>query len=150
MSANTVEAVVGDAVADFGRAASKRLAGPGQPEDQLRPPLVTLLELVGSALGVDVAPYGETPLPDLSVRPDYAISVDGVICGYVEVKAPGKGADPTRFKARSHDRKQWQALSQLPNILYTDGQETFSRMPTHRQRLRSRRWWRDLLARSWP
>ncbi len=39
--------------------------------------------------------------------------------GHVEVKAPGKGADPRRFKG--HDKEQWEKLQSLPNLLYTDG-----------------------------
>lgn len=38
----------------------------------------------------------------------------------IEVKAPGKGADPRRFTVE-HDRKQWNKLKSLPNLLYTDG-----------------------------
>jgi hypothetical protein len=37
----------------------------------------------------------------------------------VEVKAPGKGADPRRYKG--HDKEQWEKLQSLPNLLYTDG-----------------------------
>ncbi len=39
--------------------------------------------------------------------------------GYVEVKAPGKGADPSADTG--HDRQQWEKLQSLPNLLYTDG-----------------------------
>ena len=38
----------------------------------------------------------------------------------MEVKAPGKGADPRRFTDR-HDKEQWEKLQSLPNLLYTDG-----------------------------
>jgi hypothetical protein len=37
------------------------------------------------------------------------------------VKAPGKGADPRRFKSQ-HDKEQWKKLQALPNLIYTDGQ----------------------------
>ncbi len=37
----------------------------------------------------------------------------------MEVKAPGKGADPRRYKG--HDKEQWEKLQSLPNLLYTDG-----------------------------
>jgi hypothetical protein len=37
----------------------------------------------------------------------------------VEVKAPGKGADPRRYKG--HDKEQWEKLQSLPNLIYTDG-----------------------------
>jgi hypothetical protein len=43
----------------------------------------------------------------------------GVLVGFVEIKAPGKGADPRRFKG--HDKEQWEKLQSLPNLLYTDG-----------------------------
>lgn len=36
------------------------------------------------------------------------------------MKAPGKGADPRRFR-EEHDRAQWAKLRSLPNLLYTDG-----------------------------
>lgn len=36
------------------------------------------------------------------------------------MKAPGKGFDPRRF-TDDHDKKQWQKLKTLPNLIYTDG-----------------------------
>lgn len=87
----------------------------------MRGPLEGLLTLAGKKLGLTVRPLGEASLSDLKVRPDYAIEVNGAVCGYVEVKAPGKGADPSLWKAGSHDRLQWEKLKALPNVLYTDG-----------------------------
>lgn len=57
------------------------------------------------------------------MRPDYAITVDGVLIGYVELKAPGKNIDPTSFTKKSHEYRQWQRLRNLPNLLYTNGTE---------------------------
>ena len=57
------------------------------------------------------------------MRPDYAIMVDGVLTGYVELKAPGKNIDPASFGKKSHEYKQWQRLRNLPNLLYTNGTE---------------------------
>lgn len=57
------------------------------------------------------------------MRPDYAITVDGVLTGYVELKAPGKNIDPASFTKKSHEYKQWQRLRNLPNLLYTNGTE---------------------------
>jgi putative site-specific DNA-methyltransferase (adenine specific) len=57
------------------------------------------------------------------VRPDYAIMVDGVLTGYVELKAPGKNIDPASFTKKSHEYRQWQRLRNLPNLLYTNGTE---------------------------
>ena len=111
------------AVSAFGAAVAPKLSsGVGEPEDQMRGPLENLLDAVAAALGVRFTVVGEASLSDLRVRPDYACFVDGAITGYIEVKAPGKGADPTRWRAGSHDRKQWEKLSALPNVLYTDGE----------------------------
>ncbi|WP_314390080.1 type ISP restriction/modification enzyme [Rothia mucilaginosa] len=57
------------------------------------------------------------------MRPDYAIMVDGVLTGYVELKAPGKNIDPASFTKKSHEYRQWQRLRNLPNLLYTNGTE---------------------------
>ena len=43
------------------------------------------------------------------------------VCGYVELKAPGSGAQTSRFKG--HDKKQWEKFKALPNLLYTDSIE---------------------------
>jgi hypothetical protein len=58
--------------------------------------------------------------PNLKTRPDYAIALRNALVGFVELKAPGKGADPRKFKD-PHDREQWQKLRSLPNLMYTDG-----------------------------
>ena len=63
---------------------------------------------------------GESTLSDLKTRPDYAVVVRNALVGFVEVKAPGKGADPRRF-SDPHDKAQWGKLKSLPNLLYTDG-----------------------------
>ncbi|MFI6098156.1 type ISP restriction/modification enzyme [Lentzea sp. NPDC051213] len=111
------------AVSRFGAEVQPKLGGSGQPEDQMRGPLETLLKSVARSLGLELNPVGETSLSELRVRADYAIEVDGALVGYVEVKAPGKGVDPQRWGAKSHDRLQWEKLRGLPNVLYTDGNE---------------------------
>src|SRR5690606_20737959 len=109
----------------FGRDATATLSNPaiaGEPEDQLRAPLVALVkalaELTGLA-GHDTELVGETRLSDLTVKPDFAITRRGALIGFIELKAPGKGADPTKFKG--HDKAQWEKLKALPNLIYTDG-----------------------------
>ena len=42
------------------------------------------------------------------------------LVGFIEVKAPGKGADPRQFND-PHDKDQWDKLKSLPNLIYTDG-----------------------------
>jgi hypothetical protein len=115
-----------DAVARFGVDVRAKLNDPsatGEPEDQLRGPLENLIADINALLGKageGIKAIGEVRLPDLMTRPDYALTRDGLI-GFIEVKAPGKGSDPTAFPAKSADRLQWEKLKSLPNILYTDG-----------------------------
>lgn len=98
------------------------LHGNASDEDQLKPHVSALIEKAGESYGLNVQTLTETHLPEYKVRPDIGIYVGGLICGYVELKAPGKGADAPRFKSR-HDKEQWQKLKSLPNLIYTDGRE---------------------------
>jgi hypothetical protein len=68
----------------------------------------------------NVVLVGESSLAALCLRPDYAVVVDHALAGFVELKAPGKGADPRRF-ANKHDKEQGEKLRSLPNVLFTDG-----------------------------
>jgi hypothetical protein len=114
------------AISEFGRASKAKLSNPaatGQPEDQLRAPFEQLIENVASICSFRdgaVVAVGESTQRDLKTRPDYSITVDKALVGFVELKAPGKGANPTRFKD-PHDKQQWERLSSLPNLLYSDG-----------------------------
>ena len=92
------------------------------PEDQLKPDVATLFEAVGTQYSLTVKTRTEPYLDEHKVRPDIAIYVDGLICGYVELKAPGYGADAPKLKG-DHNKKQWQKLQGLPNLVYTDGRE---------------------------
>jgi len=113
-----------DAVAEFGVMVRRPLAaGVGRPEDQIAAPAARLVRMAGQALGLDVVTHAETPLSELSIRPDFAVDVADGAVGFIEVKQPGKGADPAAWSARSHDGRQWQKLRLLPNVLYTDGRE---------------------------
>ena len=96
-----------EAISTFGLEAKSKLSNPGAsgaPEDQLRAPLEALV----------------ANLADLKTRPDYAVTRQDALIGFIEVKAPGKGADPRRFRD-SHDKEQWAKLQTLPNLIYTDG-----------------------------
>ena len=113
-------------ISDFGSRAKAKLSNAavsGAPEDQLRAPLEGLIYDLGEFLGLprkQIAAVGETSLADLKTRPDYAVTLNAALVGFIEVKAPGKGADPRRFADR-HDREQWDKLQTLPNLIYTDG-----------------------------
>src|SRR5438477_10985535 len=117
---------VADVVSTFGSSVKPKLSNiaiSGAPEDQLRGPLDTmfrdLAEIAGLAAG-SVHFVGETTQSDLKTRPDFAVTVSNALVGFIEVKAPGKGADPRKF-SDPHDKEQWDKLRSLPNLLYTDG-----------------------------
>ncbi|HTT82106.1 MAG TPA: N-6 DNA methylase, partial [Rhizomicrobium sp.] len=115
------------AISDFGEAAKaklKNVAAKGAPEDQLRTPLESLLHDLAEIDGLPpnaVHLVGETTIKHLKSRPDFAVTVHKALVGFIEVKAPGKGADPRKFEKDSHDAQQWEKLKSLPNLLYTDG-----------------------------
>jgi Type ISP C-terminal specificity domain/N-6 DNA Methylase len=113
-----------EAVAEFGATVRQPLAaGLGRAEDQIAAPVARLVRAIGEALRLDVVTHAETPLSELSVRPDFAVDVADGAVGFIEVKRPGKGANPASWSARSHDGRQWQKLRLLPNVLYTDGND---------------------------
>jgi hypothetical protein len=92
----------------------------GEPEDQIRGPFETLLTEIGTVLGYDVIPEGEARVGALG-RPDYGVNVDSLLNGYAEMKAPGIGVDPNKFKG--HDKDQWGRYKEIPNLVYCDGND---------------------------
>lgn len=116
------------AIERFASEAGKKLgalSAKGEPEDQIRAPLEALLYDLADVIGVGrdhVVLVGESSIADLKTRPDYAVQSYGALVGFVEVKAPGKGGDPSKFKDK-HDKDQWSKLKALPNLIYTDGNE---------------------------
>ena len=119
-----------DAVSEYGASVKAKLTSPaitGAPEDQLRAPLERFLKDLSEITGLPndaLQLVGETSLAGLGIRPDYAATLKKALVGFIEVKAPGKGADPRHF-SDAHDKAQWEKLKSLPNLLYTDG-NTFS------------------------
>ena len=114
------------AISNFGAAAKAKLSNPaatGQPEDQIRAPFEQLLVDVAALSGFptgSVVAVGESSVSHLKTRPDYAVTVQKALVGFIELKAPGKGADPRKF-TDPHDKAQWNRLSSLPNLIYSDG-----------------------------
>ena len=117
-----------DAVSRFGAEAGAKLRNPsvsGEPEDQIRAPFEQLFRDLALLCGFKpgaVVTVGESSISDLKTRPDYAVTVGGALVGFIELKAPGKGGDPRRFRS-GHDKAQWQRLQSLPNLIYSDGNE---------------------------
>jgi len=93
----------------------------GEPEDQLRAPFETFIGQAARALHWNVVCTGETPLPNRLGRPDYAVHIDKLLAGFVELKAPGTGANPKDFTG--HNKNQWKRFQSIPNLLYCDGNE---------------------------
>src|SRR5262245_35278235 len=115
------------AISKFGVAVKSKLANigaTGEPEDQLRAPLEHLLSDLAELCDLPRAAFaavGESAVGELHTRPDYAITLRHALVGFIEIKSPGKGADPRKYKG--HDKDQWEKLQFLPNILYTDGNQ---------------------------
>lgn len=87
------------------------------PEDQLKAPVQALLR----AAGTGIVARTEAQVDELGGRPDIGVAQRGVLCGFVELKAPGKGARARGF--RGADRRQFEKFRALPNLIYTDGSE---------------------------
>ncbi|WP_431330192.1 type ISP restriction/modification enzyme [Streptomyces sp. IPPR8] len=118
---------VADLVAQFGREVRAKLQGPagavGGKEESLTAPVEHLLRGMASRQRMRLIAHGQTRVERLGVRPDFAISSGGRTIGHVELKQPGRGVDPQKWSPRSHDRKQWEKIKALPNVLYTDGND---------------------------
>ena len=93
----------------------------GEPEDQLRGPFEVFMGEVGRAIALEVVCTGETMLPGRLGKPDFAVHAANLLAGYVELKAPGVGANPARFTG--HNAHQWKRFQAIPNLIYTDGNE---------------------------
>jgi hypothetical protein len=93
----------------------------GEPEDQLKSPVDQLFAAYGKIISCSIILKGESTLHSRLGRPDFAAHSDKLPVGYIELKAPGKGANPELFKG--HDREQWKRFQNVPNLIYTDGNE---------------------------
>lgn len=115
----------GHALLDQLRAFADRLrqfcANPagGQLEDQLKRAVADFLEGAGNELALQVEV--RTEVRELQGRPDVGFLIGGLLCGHLELKAPGRSVNPNQF--RRHDRAQWQKFRGLPNLIYTNGYE---------------------------
>lgn len=120
-------ASVTDLVAQFGREVSAKLRGAGGRdsgrEEALTAPTEHLLRSLARRQNVSLIAHGQHTIKKLKARPDFAITIGGRITGHIELKAPGKGVDPSKWSINSHDHEQWEKIKVLPNLLYTDGYE---------------------------
>jgi hypothetical protein len=87
-----------------------------QPEDQLKPGVQRVLRSAARQIETRTEVHA-----DVEGRPDIGVNSDRLLCGFVELKAPGKGARPQKFTGA--DKRQWEKFKALPNLIYTDGNE---------------------------
>ncbi len=109
-------------VSQFGVACKDALAH-GQDEAGIRRAVEDLLLAAADEIGLEVYLHAETPVREYRIRPDLAARVGSLrrnIVGYVELKGPRK-ADITPGGLSGRDRKQWEGMSKLPNLIYTNG-----------------------------
>ena len=111
-----------EAVESFADAVARRFGAPlaAQPEAQLTEPVGALLRACGEPWNLTVDPYEQVKVQGVG-WPDIGVSVGGLLCGYVELKAPDVGARPEDFAGAN--REQWKRYRALPNLIYTNGAE---------------------------
>ncbi|MFJ9564830.1 type ISP restriction/modification enzyme [Streptomyces fuscichromogenes] len=122
----SVGAWIDRVVADFG-AQCKQILGVGEHEAGIRSAVEKLLGSAAEEFGLHLRLHPEARLTDLGIRPDFAASLGEDkqrTFGYVELKSPKK-RDISPGGLRGRDRKQWEAMSRLPNVIYTNGQTWF-------------------------
>jgi hypothetical protein len=113
-----------DLLKNYTSALSARLAGitTEGPEAQLAdlvPSLLRGLAKDQDRPGIDLR--GQAREKAIGI-PDFSVKDGLLLIGHVETKAPGVGADPRKFRSK-HDKDQWQRFKNLPNLLYTDGEQ---------------------------
>ena len=118
----TPEELVFDALQELAESVKRKMSQQttGEPEDQLRAPFENFMKEVGISLSLDIESVGETKLDRIG-KPDYAIHSAKMLAGHVELKATGTGANPRQFKG--HNKDQWKRFKDMPNLIYTDGNE---------------------------
>ena len=80
--------------------------GTANPEDQLKICVSNLLESFGNQFNQNVSTHTEVQMSEYHIRPDIGVNIDKLVCGFIELKAPGVGSNPTSSK-RKHDKDQW-------------------------------------------
>lgn len=94
-------------------------------EETLTAPVRELIGAMSAAADfkpVVIADKATVKFGDTSVGiPDLSVYRGGLLLLVIELKAPGRGANPTQFGGREKD--QWERYSQLPTVIYTDGND---------------------------
>ncbi len=109
------EKMLTTAISDYGAAVKQRLSSPaiaGAPEDQLRGPLETLVQAAGEACAFRaVNLIGETSLADIRSRPDFAVTVNKALTGFIEGESAGKRRRPAPLHGRTRQKAVQQSAT---------------------------------------
>ena len=114
-----------EAVRTFAEAVAASFRSPVEtkPEDRLNDgPVRALLVACGEIWSRDVGSHQQTKAEGIG-WPDLGVTVQSLLCGYVELKAPDVNARPESYPAQSQNGKQWRRYKALPNLIYTNGSE---------------------------
>ncbi|MEV0112533.1 type ISP restriction/modification enzyme [Streptomyces sp. NPDC050844] len=110
-------------VSEFGATCKQALLH-GQKEAAIRRAVETLLVNAAGVLGLQAVLHAEVAIAVHRIRPDLAVRIGKSprnIVGYVELKSPDKSTiHPSGLNQR--DRRQWEGMAKLPNLIYTNGQ----------------------------
>jgi hypothetical protein len=69
---------------------------------------------VAEAIGLKAELHGEVRLVDLRARPDYQVNVGRAPVGFIELKRPGKTADPRSYRREDAEQGTVASDGQLP------------------------------------
>ena len=90
-----------------------------EPEAQLTVPFANFLAAFAAERGLgDLRLFREARLD--GIRPDFAASLNGRPCGWIELKAPDLSVDPTTWTGKQRKR-QWEDLSELDAVVVSNG-----------------------------
>ncbi|WP_053851485.1 type ISP restriction/modification enzyme [Streptomyces sp. NRRL B-24085] len=110
-------------ISEFGAACKQALLH-GQKEAAIRRAVETLLVDAANVVGLQAVLHAEVAIAAHRIRPDLAVRIGKLsrnIVGYVELKSPDKSViHPGGLNQR--DRRQWEGMAKLPNLIYTNGQ----------------------------
>lgn len=91
-----------------------------EPEAQLTTPVSNFLTRFADAARIGVLGLIREAQLD-GVRPDFAATIGGRPCGWIELKAPGHTVDGEKWRGR--EARQWELLSQLDALLVSNGED---------------------------
>lgn len=92
------------------------------PEAQLTVPVSNLFKALSEVFGIgDMGLIREAHLD--GVRPDFAVTLNGRPCGWVELKAPEHTLVGEKWRGREKD--QWSLLAELDALIVSNGEEAY-------------------------